>query len=84
MVKDKKDIRPVLVKLGVALALSFAGFLYSRIKCRRPIFSQPPCSPNSSGLHMALVNRPYLNFYLGFHLPFFSHFDYIMCVFRSC
>jgi len=29
MVRDKKDINPLLLKFGVALALSFAGFLSS-------------------------------------------------------
>jgi len=46
MIKERKDIRPLLVKFGVALALSFAGFLYSRITARRikPSDSPPPAS----------------------------------------
>ncbi|XP_065866797.1 protein CHUP1, chloroplastic isoform X2 [Euphorbia lathyris] len=44
--KEKRDIiRPVILKVGVALALSFAGFLYSRFKNKRPKLSQPPHSP---------------------------------------
>ncbi|KAJ6711562.1 ACTIN BINDING PROTEIN FAMILY [Salix purpurea] len=48
MVKDKGDIRPVLVKFGVALALSFAGFLLARLKINRNKSSQLPRSPSSS------------------------------------
>ncbi|KAF9690081.1 hypothetical protein SADUNF_Sadunf01G0158700 [Salix dunnii] len=48
MVKDKRDIRPVLVKFGVAFALSFAGFLLARLKINRNKSSQLPRSPRSS------------------------------------
>lgn len=44
MIKDRNNIKPLLVKFGVALALSFAGFLYSRIRTKR---IKPPASPNS-------------------------------------
>ncbi|WCJ39681.1 actin binding protein family [Euphorbia peplus] len=41
--KEKRDIiRPVIIKVGVALALSFAGFLYSRFRNKRPKFRQLP------------------------------------------
>ena len=51
MIKERRDVKPLLVKFGVALALSFAGFLYSRIRTKRikPPDSPPP--PPSSGLH---------------------------------
>lgn len=42
-----RDIKPLLLKFGVALALSFAGFLYSRLRTRRIKPSQPP--PHSLG-----------------------------------
>ncbi|KAL2925027.1 hypothetical protein RDABS01_007672 [Bienertia sinuspersici] len=42
MIKDRRDIKPLLVKFGVALALSFAGFLFSRIRTKR---IKPPDSP---------------------------------------
>lgn len=49
MVREKRDINPLLLKFGVALALSFAGFLYSRFRTRRVKPSQPPpTSPRSS------------------------------------
>ncbi|CAK7356783.1 unnamed protein product [Dovyalis caffra] len=48
MVKDKRDIRPALVKFGVALALSFAGFLLARLKSNRNKSSQPPHAPPPS------------------------------------
>ncbi|XVE88788.1 hypothetical protein DITRI_Ditri19aG0097100 [Diplodiscus trichospermus] len=42
--KEKTDLRPLLVKFGVAIALSFAGFLYSRLWTRRtkPYLPPPP------------------------------------------
>ncbi|KAL6140790.1 hypothetical protein ACLB2K_059083 [Fragaria x ananassa] len=46
MAVKTRDIKPLLVKFGVALALSFAGFLYSRLRMRRIKPSQP--SPRSS------------------------------------
>lgn len=48
MVREKRDINPLLLKFGVALALSFAGFLYSRLRARRIKLSPPPPSPRSS------------------------------------
>ena len=50
MVRDKRDISPVLLKFGAALAVSIAGFLLSRLKTNRNKSSQPPHSPRSSGL----------------------------------
>ncbi|OMO70924.1 hypothetical protein CCACVL1_18569 [Corchorus capsularis] len=46
MLKEKRDLRPLLVKFGVAIALSFAGFLYSRLKTRKikPYLPPPPSS----------------------------------------
>lgn len=49
MVRDKRDISPVLLKFGAALAVSIAGFLLSRLKTNRNKSSQPPHSPRSSG-----------------------------------
>lgn len=46
--REKRDINPVLLKFGVALALSFAGFLFSRFRTRRIKSSPPPPSPRSS------------------------------------
>ncbi|XP_039166434.1 disease resistance protein RPV1 isoform X2 [Eucalyptus grandis] len=42
MVREKRDIWPILLKFGVALPLFFAGFLYSRIRTRRVIPKLPP------------------------------------------
>lgn len=44
-----RDIKPLLLKVGVAFALSFAGFLFSRLKTRKmkPCLP-PPRSPCSS------------------------------------
>lgn len=51
MVRDKRDIRPILLKFGVALALSFAGFLFSRFRTRRvkPRLPPPTGSPSDRG-----------------------------------
>lgn len=47
MVKEQRDIKPLLLKFGVALAISFAGFLYSRLRTKRIKPSPPPHSPRS-------------------------------------
>lgn len=47
MINEKKVLKPFLVKFGVALALSFAGFLYSRIRTKRIKPSDPPPPPVS-------------------------------------
>lgn len=47
MGREKRDIRPVLVKFGVALALSLGGILYSILRNKRIRPSQPPPSPRS-------------------------------------
>ncbi|KAF8025657.1 hypothetical protein BT93_F2483 [Corymbia citriodora subsp. variegata] len=48
MVRAKRDITPILLKFGVALALSFAGFLYSRTRTRRVKPKLPPSSGSPS------------------------------------
>ncbi|TKY48226.1 CHUP1 [Spatholobus suberectus] len=35
MIREERGVKPILLKLGLALALSFAGFLYSRLRIRR-------------------------------------------------
>ena len=35
MVKEQREIKPLLLKFGVALAISFAGFFYSRLRTKR-------------------------------------------------
>ncbi|XP_022724778.1 protein CHUP1, chloroplastic-like isoform X2 [Durio zibethinus] len=51
MLKEKRDLRPLLVKFGVAVALSFAGFLFSRLRTRKTKPSLPPPPPPS--LHVS-------------------------------
>ncbi|KNA16301.1 hypothetical protein SOVF_090400 [Spinacia oleracea] len=48
MINGRRDIKPILVKFGVALALSFAGFLYSRVRIKRIKPSGPSPSPTVS------------------------------------
>ncbi|GAB2293451.1 hypothetical protein Dimus_027651 [Dionaea muscipula] len=48
--KERKGIDPALLKFGVALALSFAGFLYSRMRAKRikpPLAPLPPSDYNN-------------------------------------
>ncbi|KAL6996372.1 hypothetical protein U1Q18_006501 [Sarracenia purpurea var. burkii] len=42
MVKEKRQIGPVLLKFGVALALSLGGILYSILRAKRIRPSEPP------------------------------------------
>lgn len=44
MMKDKKDIGPVLLKFGVVLAFSLGGFLYSIFRTKRIKLSGSPSS----------------------------------------
>ncbi|KHN32661.1 Protein CHUP1, chloroplastic [Glycine soja] len=46
MIREEKGVKPVLLKFGLALALSFAGFIYSRLRTRRikPSKSRKGCS----------------------------------------
>lgn len=62
MGREKRDIKPLLLKFGMALALSFAGFLYSRLRTRR-IKPSPPPAPGSPGL--SFFFSPYVNSFLS-------------------
>ena len=56
MLKEKRDLMPLLVKFGVAVALSFAGFLYSRLRTRKTKpYLPPPPSLRGSGLRCSLL-----------------------------
>ncbi|XP_054784367.1 protein CHUP1, chloroplastic-like isoform X1 [Prosopis cineraria] len=48
-VRGKTDINPILLKFGVALAFSLAGFLFSRLITRRTRPSPTPPSSHPSG-----------------------------------
>ena len=52
MLKDKFDARPYLIKVGVVVALSFAGLFIIRLKSRSRS-SQPP---RSQGLPCLLIS----------------------------
>ncbi|KAK7261759.1 hypothetical protein RIF29_28078 [Crotalaria pallida] len=43
---EEKGVKPALLKFGLALALSFAGFIYSRLNTRRIKPSSPKGSPS--------------------------------------
>ncbi|KAF4362123.1 hypothetical protein F8388_023975 [Cannabis sativa] len=47
--KERGDMRPLMLKFGMALALSFAGFIYSRLRTRRIKPALPPPTPRSLG-----------------------------------
>ncbi|XP_028806590.1 protein CHUP1, chloroplastic [Neltuma alba] len=48
-VRGKTDINPILLKVGVALVFSVAGFLFSRLRTRRMEPSTTPPSSRPSG-----------------------------------
>ncbi|KAK2654585.1 hypothetical protein Ddye_014441 [Dipteronia dyeriana] len=54
---EKRDIRPILVKLGVALSLSFAGFIYARLRNNRAKPSLPPPPSTRSSDHGSEVEE---------------------------
>ncbi|KAE9616179.1 hypothetical protein Lalb_Chr04g0263011 [Lupinus albus] len=63
IVKEKKVMKPIVVKCGLALALTFAGFLYSRRRVRR-IKPSPKGHPSGHGNEVNLgrsirVSRSY-------------------------
>ncbi|GAB4850359.1 hypothetical protein Ancab_029661 [Ancistrocladus abbreviatus] len=51
IITERQGVKPLLIKFGVALALSFAGFLYSRLRTKR--IKPPPQSPPSLPLPSA-------------------------------
>lgn len=72
---DKGDIRPFLIKIGVALTLSLASFFYCRLRNKRPKPSLPPPSslPHNSGLIFFLFSISFsfdFDFDLGFDFLF--------------
>ncbi|XP_022147417.1 protein CHUP1, chloroplastic isoform X2 [Momordica charantia] len=46
--EEKRNLKPILLKFGVVLAISFAGFLYSRFRIRKKRPRLPPPSSSSS------------------------------------
>lgn len=47
MVREKRDIRPVILKFGVALAISLGGILFTFFRTKRIKHSNSSSSPNS-------------------------------------
>lgn len=78
MGREKSNIKPLLVKFGVALALSFAGFIYSRFRNRRikPSLPPPP-SPRSSGLNFGHLFVFFFLIRVLIFNPCFNHIAYI-------
>lgn len=54
--RDKRDIRPVILKLGVALALSLGGILFTFFRNKRIKPSNSSSSPTSGGKENELKN----------------------------
>ncbi|XP_015077901.1 protein CHUP1, chloroplastic-like isoform X1 [Solanum pennellii] len=50
MVREKRDIRPVILKFGVALAISLGGILFTFFRTKRIKHSNSSSSPNSGEL----------------------------------
>ncbi|KAK7389596.1 hypothetical protein VNO78_24765 [Psophocarpus tetragonolobus] len=55
--KEEKGVKPVLLKCGLALALTFAGFLYSHIRTKtiKPSATSPKGHPSGHGSEHNLV-----------------------------
>ncbi|XP_052180522.1 protein CHUP1, chloroplastic isoform X2 [Diospyros lotus] len=60
MSRETRDIRPVLLKFGVAVALSLGGILYSFLRAKRIKRSQSPlpASPSSDRGKAEIKNEP--------------------------
>lgn len=54
--REEKGMKPIVLKFGLALALTFAGFVYCRIRVRR--IKPSPTSPrrHPSGLFLLHIN----------------------------
>lgn len=64
---EKRDIKPLLVKFGVAFVFSLAGFFISRHRTKKAKPALPPCPPRLSGLSFSLYSVfSCIDFYLGF------------------
>lgn len=52
MSREKSDLRALLLKLGIVVGISSAGFVYSRLRARKikPYLLPPPSSMPVSGL----------------------------------
>ncbi|RWW02315.1 hypothetical protein BHE74_00006660, partial [Ensete ventricosum] len=48
VVRGKRDVKPVLVKIAIAFALSFAGFIACQLWRRPRLPIRPPCPQSSS------------------------------------
>ncbi|XP_075098695.1 protein CHUP1, chloroplastic [Nicotiana tabacum] len=56
MMRDKRDLRPVILKFGVALALSLGGIIFTFFRNKRIKPSNSPPSPSSGGQKGKLKN----------------------------
>jgi len=52
IVREDKGMKPILLKCGLALALTFAGFLFSHFRIRR---IKPSPKEPSSGLFLFFI-----------------------------
>lgn len=79
VVRVRPRVKPLLLKLGVALAISFAGFLVYHLRSR----SRPPAPPPaSSGLSLALVPLSLICYQDSiFHTFMLSKLDFFMYLF---
>lgn len=55
--RHKRDVNLFVLQLGAALAISFAGLLFSRFKkqTKRIGATLPPLRPQSPGLRLCLI-----------------------------
>ena len=69
IVRERREIGPVLLKFGVALALSLGGIIFSVLRTKRikPSRSLPPPPPPNSGL-FKFYHPLSVKFDLGFEI----------------
>lgn len=72
----KSYIRPTLLRFGVVLALSYAGFHYFRIRRRRAkSLLPPPSPPKASGMWCSsFTHTNHFRLYHATEMSFFSAF----------
>ena len=79
--EDKGNLRrPILFKFGVVLAISFAGFLYSRFRLKNKRPPLPPPSYSSSGSY---IQSPMLPQFLSVNCRVMYLVFIVLCEFET-
>lgn len=77
--KEKEDLRPGIVKFGVAVALSLGGILYYYLRDKRVRPLDSPTSPHSSGIsYTFMCIFLFFNFLVSLYVLMLD--DYVMLI----